>query len=71
MALCLKLGYDCAPDPHPKNQDFDEWIEVISDVPLAEVRKLLYEGALNTPHSLLACLALDYLSNRAPDEELQ
>lgn len=57
------LAVDCVKDTQPAQRDAEEWIEIVQDVSLEEVRNLVNEGRLNTPHSLLAMLALDKIQN--------
>lgn len=55
------LGLDAARDEAPLERDEEEWISVVEGVGLAEVRRLVSCGELNTPNSLLAMLALERL----------
>lgn len=48
-------------DEEPGPRDAEEWIEVESGVSQDDVRAIVARGEMNTPHSLLAMLALDYL----------
>jgi hypothetical protein len=58
------LAVDCESDPQPGPRDVGEWIEIVPDVPVDEVREIVRSGQMNTPHSLLATLALSYLDRR-------
>lgn len=55
------LGLDAVRDDAPLERDEEEWISVVGGVGLAEVRRLVGRGELNTPNSLLAMLALERL----------
>lgn len=52
------LGLDARPDEQPGRRDEEEWIEVERGVPLEEVRRMVLDGELDTPNSLLAMLSL-------------
>lgn len=58
---------DCVEDGDPGELDDEEWIEIVPDVPLKDVRKVLASGGMNTPNSLLATLALDTLEQMGMD----
>ena len=55
------IALDCTQDGSPAQRDPEEWIEVVEGVQLDEVRSLVRNGSLNTPHSLLAMLAMDWI----------
>jgi hypothetical protein len=48
-------------DSTPGPRDHDEWIEILHDVPVEDIGGIVRGGRVNTPHSLLATLALNYL----------
>lgn len=52
------LALDAHQDKRPGQRDEEEWISVQQGVPLDEVRGMVQRGELNTPHALLAMLAL-------------
>lgn len=56
------LAIDCVGDEEPGPLDEEEWITIVGGVQLERVRRMVNEGRLNTPNSLLAMLALDRLS---------
>lgn len=55
------IALGCVEDETPGQRDAEEWIEVVHGVSVDQVRDIVARGEMNTPHSLLAMLALDYL----------
>lgn len=58
------IALDCEADAAPGARDENEWIEIVEGVALDDVRAMVGSGQLNTPHSLLAALALSYLDGQ-------
>ncbi|KAI9479617.1 hypothetical protein BDB00DRAFT_948102 [Zychaea mexicana] len=56
--LCI----DPEQDPQPRARDNEEWMEVINDVPIADLKRFITTGQVMLPSVQTAWMALDYLA---------
>ncbi|KAI8074550.1 hypothetical protein BC940DRAFT_266506 [Gongronella butleri] len=58
--LCLNP----TPDPQPLRRDLEECIEVVNDVPIADLKRAITRGEMMLPSVQTSWMALEYLAEK-------